>query len=143
MTNANQFVAVLDCLTTTIPGCLTVGVPRTVTLDFNSVWCRKYFELSGDMNRGLHCPEPEGRGIVQGMAIMTRVGAMISKHMHGHMVVKINELKFKKPVFIGNQIQMTMLRLDEDHRLTKIEVTLETLGGNLVSKFQLTLCPSR
>ncbi len=121
-------------------GCLKMGQTKTVVLDFTSVWCRQYFELSGDENRMIHSPEV-GKGIVQGMGIMTKVGAAISRHMPGFMVVKVGELKFRKPVFVGNLLHMTMQRLDDDHRLTKVAVTLEKPGGDLVSKFELTLCP--
>jgi len=122
--------------------CLKVGISTTAVLDFNSEWCRAYLKLSGDTNFDLHLPEPKGKGIVQGMAVMTRVGATISVHMPNFMVVKISEIRFKKPVLIGNQLYMKMERLDNNRRLTQVNVSLEKPNGECVSSFQVTLVPS-
>lgn len=118
-------------------GPLKEGVSRNDIISFGSEWCRAYFELSGDINNELH--GDEGAGIVQGMAIMTRLGATISRHMTGYMVAKVDEVRFRNPVKIGNQVRMTMERLDSKERATRVKVTLEHMNGLPVTEMTLLL----
>lgn len=118
-------------------GLLKEGVPRDDIISFGSEWCRAYFELSGDINKTLH--GDEGAGIVQGMAIMTRLGATISQHMTGYMVAKVDEVRFRNPVKIGNQVRVTMERLDGKERATHVKVTLEHMSGLPVTEVTLLL----
>lgn len=118
-------------------GPLKQCTPREEILSFTSEWCRAYFELSGDINNDLHCNE--GADIVQGMAIMTRLGATISRHMPGYMVAKVGEIRFRNPVKIGNQVRMTMERLDSKERMTQVAVALEHMSGLPITEITLLL----
>ena len=133
--NATVIIDVPEEITRFEP--LRPGFTREAVLSFSSEWCRAYFNLSGDTNNDLH--GDEGAGVVQGMGIMTRLGATISRHMPGYMVAKVGEVKFRNPVKIGHQVVMTMERLDGKDRATQVKTTLELVGGLPITEVMLLL----
>ncbi len=73
---------------------------------FESAWCMEYLKLSGDKNISLH--SASGKRIVQGMAILTKMGAFVSKKIPNHLVVGIDVIKFKKPISMGDTVTMAL-----------------------------------
>lgn len=72
-------------------------------------WCRARFELSGDANVALHLPEPEGEGIVQGVALLDVVGAVVSLLCPGYVFSTMN-LQFRGYARIGESVSVHVRR---------------------------------
>lgn len=120
---------------------LVPNIHREAILDFSSLWCRAYFQLSGDANHDLH--SEEGAGIVQGMGILTLLGTTVSEHMPGYTLGVLGKAKFRNPVKIGNQVRMTMERLDGKGYATEVKATLEHMSGLPITEVIILLVRSK
>jgi hypothetical protein len=87
----------------------------------DSEWTRAFFALSGDQNHALHGDEGN---IVQGVAIITKIGTVLSARFPGYVVTSIGALEFKAPVIIGNTLVMETTAATELRNLEELDVTL-------------------
>lgn len=101
---------------------LLKGVPVSVLVRFEKEWCEGFLDHSGDQNTDLH--REEGFGIVQGLAVLTKVSAVVSEFMTYYFVARIGEVSFKRPIRIGETAKLTMTRLDESNRLTRLRLNV-------------------
>lgn len=115
---------------------LKEGVPFMVMVHFGTKWCKAFLELSGDENDTLH--SKEGRRIVQGAAIFTKIGTLLSVHMKGYMVHQVNHLIFKKPVHIGESVSIIMRRHASRPIRTTVVVTIHN-GSEEIGTAEIVL----
>lgn len=98
----------------------------TVALHFTPLWCEKFFRISEDSNEALH--GQGGQGIVQAAAVLTKVSTEIGKYMHGYLVERIDEIVFKKPIFIDDIVILVVNPLAISEWATKLDVQLYKEG---------------
>jgi hypothetical protein len=109
-----------------------------VRIKFGFWWCLFYFLISGDKNYSLHLPWK--RGIVQGMAILTKLGTTVSRLVPGYMVRSIVcEIKFRHAIRIGESITLEAKELEKRGPFTVLEVTLR--NGSDFAKAEIRLLP--
>ncbi len=81
-----------------------VGVRYRIRLDM--LWCHQFFLLSQDSNAGLHM-SGEG-GIVQGIAIIAMVNAIISRLAPGHAMFNMS-FDMVRPVKVGKVVTVAVV----------------------------------
>ncbi len=82
---------------------------------FGLLWHLLFFLLSGDKNKELHGIFGTSQRIVQGVAIVTKLGTFVSKAYPAFMVRRIGEITFKLPVHAGTSVNMFL----EDFKFIK------------------------
>ena len=74
---------------------------------FDQHWCMAYLKLSGDKNIPLH--SYTGKRVVQGMAVMTKMGTFVSEKIPNYMVVEIGTaIKFREPLYMDDIVTMAI-----------------------------------
>ncbi len=105
-------------------------------LHFEPEWCVNFFDLSGDQNHKLH--SPSFAGIVQGMAILTKLGTVISKRIPGYMVAKMSNISFRQQVHIGNNVVMETNAPGIGKRIVRADVRL-LIDETVIAQIEITL----
>ncbi len=126
---------------TTKPNSAAHESPRLVVKEFtfSEAWCELFFRISGDKNFKFH--HSSGYGIVQGTAILTQMGTMVSEVMPGYVPVDFLGT-FPNWVHIGETITITMERLDHGRAKTRVRFTTRVLDC-IVSTCEATLVSNR
>ena len=107
---------------------------------FDEEWCQRFFELSGDANTELH--SMQGHRIVQGAAIITKVGTLVSEHMPNYMVADIGELAFKRKVTMNARLTACIRVVECRPSRTRVALTLADGDAEIVST-TITLVSAR
>lgn len=112
-----------------IPKQLEHNLSIVVTLHFDREWCEKFFTLSEDQNISLHTQD--NGGIVQGVAIMTKIGTLLSVHLQGYLVHHVT-MTFKKVIRIGESVTVLLSRKDNKKAVTHVAVLIrDSTGGDV------------
>ncbi len=108
------------------------------TICFDREWCQKFFELSEDHNRDLH-DTLNGLRIVQGVAIITKLGTVVSSILPSYMVAKIGVIAFKKITRVGDYVHIDLECVQAKGTFLRIKATLTEVGDGLITETELIL----
>ncbi len=117
---------------------VTVGWKTRETICFDREWCQKFFELSEDHNKDLH-NTVSGLRIVQGVAIVTKLGTVVSNTLPGYMVAKIGVIAFKQITRVGDYVHIDLECVQVRGSFLRVKVTLTKVGDGLITETELIL----
>lgn len=112
----------------------------TASLFFDEKWCVDFLELVGDQNHTLHAAT--GLRVVQGVAIIAKVSAEISRFMPGYIFSGISSLRFEKPTLMGETLMLTLERLDQKVGTPRIGMVVEK-KSEVISRAEVQLFSQR
>lgn len=118
------------------------AIIEPVQFTFTEEFCRTFFDLSCDRNTDLH--GSEGLRIVQAAAIFTAMATAVSIRFPELMAREVN-LKFKRPVHIGDQIEFHFSDYVTVRHGKLYSITVMTLlnGQPVMSPSVVTLVPKK
>ncbi len=108
---------------------------------FSLLWHFLFFLLSGDKNKKLHGIFGKDQRIVQGVAILTKMGTVVSKVYPAFMVRTIREVTFKHAIYAGTTVEMYMedFKWIKDGVLAEVTVRIRQDGKEMIKPIQLRL----
>lgn len=106
---------------------------------FSTEWCLEYFKLSGDKNMHLH--GENGQGIVQGTALITRVGSLVSNVLPSYQLRTIIKISFLQEIHIGEMVTMSLFgfKSRENGEILKCRVQVTSNGTEIIMPATVTL----
>ncbi len=112
-----------------------------IEVRFGFLWCFLFFLLSGDKNRKIHGVFGKLK-IVQGVAVVTKMGTIVSQLYPMYMVRRIGEITFKLPTRIGNSVTMTFSNFTEGRKgIATVTVSILQGGRQVIKPVELFLVP--
>ncbi len=124
-----------------------IGMTATRTMHFTDEKIRQFAQVSGDQNP-IHLDEDYaattqfGKRIVQGMLTASLFSAIFANDLPGYGSIYLGQnLKFTKPVFIGDTITatVTIAKIREGRNIITFDTVCTNQDGETVIKGEATV----
>ena len=117
-----------------------IGQTASITKRFSEADVKNFAELSQDFNP-IHldadyaAASPFGQQIVHGMLVSSLFSGLLGKHLPGEGTVYLGQnLKFKKPVFIDQEVTATLevIKVRDDKPIITLSTSCTNDQGEIV-----------
>lgn len=119
---------------------ISVGMKETFSVTITEEMMQKFFDITSDENP-LHMSDDFARGrgfdnkVVYGMLTASMISTLGGCYLPGkYCLIQGVEIKFAKPVFVGDELVISgeALKVDYDIRYLEIKVTIKNQRGEKV-----------